>query len=119
MQGDVDLNSFTHEYMIVEQHEECYTRIKDDEKGKTRTLKHVFFGLVVARQRGRKSKQSFYYKYDLTDRAYLAPTSTDNTLAFLMANQAVVRTGQIVFDPFVGSASLLIPPAHFGALCFG
>lgn len=25
----------------------------------------------------------------------------------------------MVLDPFVGSGSLLIPPTHFGATCFG
>ncbi len=24
-----------------------------------------------------------------------------------------------MLDPFVGTGSLLIPPSHFGALCFG
>jgi tRNA (guanine10-N2)-methyltransferase len=31
----------------------------------------------------------------------------------------VVGEDDLVLDPFVGSASLLIPPTHFGAICFG
>ena len=36
-----------------------------------------------------------------------------------MCNQANVRDGSLVFDPFVGTGGLLIPPASFGAYTFG
>lgn len=36
-----------------------------------------------------------------------------------MCNQALVGEGSLVFDPFVGTAGLLIPPASKGALTFG
>lgn len=36
-----------------------------------------------------------------------------------MGNQGQVKSGDIVLDPFVGTGSLLIPPSHFGAVCFG
>lgn len=58
-------------------------------------------------------------KYQLGNRIYLGPTSTDNDLAFMMCNQANVEEGSYVFDPFVGTAGLLIPPASHGAVVFG
>lgn len=49
----------------------------------------------------------------------MGPTCTENTLAFLMANQGQVKEKDFVLDPFLGTGSLLVPPSHFGALCFG
>jgi len=36
-----------------------------------------------------------------------------------MCNQGAAKEASLVLDPFVGSGSLLIPPSHYGALCFG
>ena len=36
-----------------------------------------------------------------------------------MANQALVKPGDLVFDPFVGSGSLAIACTHLGAQLFG
>jgi len=58
-------------------------------------------------------------QYDLKNRIYLGPTSTDHSLSFLMCNQGAAKEASLVLDPFVGSGSLLIPPSHYGALCFG
>ncbi len=52
-------------------------------------------------------------KYDLRTRAYLGPTSCDNDLAFLMANQGAIKEGDFVLEPFLGTGGLLIPPSHF------
>lgn len=65
------------------------------------------------------SKTKFNYPYRLSNRIYLGPTSADNDLAFMMCNQAQVKSGDFVFDPFVGTAGLLIPPATMGAVVFG
>lgn len=58
-------------------------------------------------------------KYDLKSRMYLGPTSLDHELAFLMANLGLVRPGMMVLDPFVGTGSILVALAHFGAKCTG
>ena len=33
----------------------------------------------------------------------------DNEMSIVMANQALAKQGSIVYDPFVGTGSLLIP----------
>lgn len=38
----------------------------------------------------------------------------DTQLSLLMANQAKVKQGDFVFDPFVGTGSLLVSAAKFG-----
>lgn len=40
----------------------------------------------------------------------------DPTLSLLMSNQALVKNGDLVFDPFVGSGSLLVAAAKCGGI---
>lgn len=77
----------------------------------------MYFGIELGRNHIATAK--FNYKYELRKRIYLGPTSTDNDLAFMMCNQALVQEGSLVFDPFVGTGSLLIPPASKKAHIFG
>jgi len=79
----------------------------------------VFFGCVVASGRQSEHDAHFHFKYGLKVRPYLSPTCLDHELAFLMANQAKVTAGALVYDPFVGSGSIAIACAHFGALVIG
>lgn len=43
----------------------------------------------------------------------------DPQLSLIMANQAQVKKGDLVFDPFVGTGSLLISASQFGGYTFG
>ncbi len=36
-----------------------------------------------------------------------------------MATQALIRRGSLVYDPFVGSGSILIACTHYGGICTG
>ena len=40
-------------------------------------------------------------------------------IAMVMANMAQIKPNQLVCDPFVGSGSLLVACAHFGAHVMG
>lgn len=66
-----------------------------------------------------RDKRQEYNSYSLKKRLYLGPTSTSADLAFLMANQGLCKKGDVIFDPFVGTGSLLISCAHFGCVCVG
>ena len=55
----------------------------------------------------------------LKSRKFLGNTSMDPQLSILMANQAQVKKGDIIYDPFVGSGSLLITASLFGAYTIG
>ena len=50
---------------------------------------------------------------------YIGPTSLDHSLALILANLAGVRQGNLVLDPFVGTASILVACSYFGAFCTG
>lgn len=73
-----------------------------------------FFAREVART---ETKQ--FHKFDLKQRAYIGPTSTDANLCFLMSNLALVKKGSVVFDPFVGTGSILVSASYFGAFTMG
>ncbi|XP_030758341.1 tRNA (guanine(10)-N2)-methyltransferase homolog [Sitophilus oryzae] len=74
----------------------------------------VFFGRWVADGLRQLSK-----KLSLKTRKFIGNTSMDPQLSLLMANQAQIHDGDIVLDPFVGSGSLLVAAAQFGAYVFG
>ena len=66
-----------------------------------------------------KDGHSYFAKFDLNKRPYLGPTSTCHELAFLMANQAQVGPGDLVYDPFCGSGSIALACSYFGASVLG
>eukprot|EP00062_Callorhinchus_milii_P013995 gi/632962680/ref/XP_007897456.1/ PREDICTED: tRNA (guanine(10)-N2)-methyltransferase homolog [Callorhinchus milii] len=57
--------------------------------------------------------------YSVKKRHFIGNTSMDACLSFIMANHAQVRPNNLVFDPFVGTGSLLVACAHFGAYVCG
>lgn len=73
--------------------------------------KEYYFGKVIGTP---ITGKLFYNRFDLKERKYLGPTSTDNRLAFIMANLGRINSGDIVYDPFTGTGSLIIPPSYFG-----
>ena len=58
-------------------------------------------------------------QYSLKRRQYLSTTSMDAELALIMANVVHARPGALFFDPFIGTGSLTVACAHFGAMVFG
>lgn len=74
----------------------------------------VLFGRWLA-----DGRRAMLKEISLKTRTFIGNTSMDAQLSVLMANQAGVQAGDIVLDPFVGSGSLLVPPAMFGAFVMG
>ncbi|CAI2370942.1 unnamed protein product [Moneuplotes crassus] len=83
------------------------------------STEEYYMGIEVACMSWKNNTSNFYAKYDLKARPYLGPTSTSHELAFLMANQAELKEGDLVFDPFVGTGSILIACSALKAFCFG
>eukprot|EP00727_Mastigamoeba_balamuthi_P004014 m51a1_g1361 hypothetical protein (510) ;mRNA; f:393058-394748 len=82
--------------------------------GDRQALRHVYLGRRVA-----KGSRGLPELYSLSRREYIGSTSMNPELALIMANQALVAPGSLVYDPFVGTGSLLVACAHFGGLGFG
>ncbi|KAI5630926.1 putative RNA methylase family UPF0020 domain-containing protein [Phthorimaea operculella] len=70
----------------------------------------LFFGKMIA-----DGQRDLIQHYSLKKRQFIGNTSMDAQLAIIMANQAKVQPGDLVYDPFVGSGSLLVASAHFGS----
>ncbi|KAK8316847.1 hypothetical protein V6Z12_A13G070600 [Gossypium hirsutum] len=76
--------------------------------------RRIFFGREVG-----GADRKLLPTYQLKSRNYLGPTAMDAEMAFLMANQAQAAPGKLVYDPFVGTGSILVSAAHFGAMTMG
>lgn len=64
-------------------------------------------------------KRGIVHDLSLKTRKFIGNTSMEATLSLLMANQAMVKSGDLVFDPFVGTGSLLVAAAKFGGYVMG
>lgn len=65
------------------------------------------------------SNRGFVKEMSLKTRYFIGNTTMDPFLAFLMANQGLVKQHDLVFDPFVGSGGILCACAKFGAFVMG
>lgn len=65
------------------------------------------------------SSRDTILKYDLKKRRYISTTSLDAELSLVTANMALAAPGKLFYDPFVGTGSLPIACAHFGATTWG
>ena len=59
------------------------------------------------------------HKYNLSKRGFIGNTTMDPLLSLVMSNMAQVKQHSLVYDPFVGTGSLLVGAAHFGASVLG
>jgi tRNA (guanine10-N2)-methyltransferase len=110
-QGPVQCKDPDQMFWVLEQH----TPLPTGQVPSGSTPEKVYFGREVARSSSRR----LVTRCDLKRRKYLGPTSMDNELSLVMANMGLVRKGSVVLDPFVGTGSILVACANFGAFCFG
>jgi tRNA (guanine10-N2)-methyltransferase len=66
-----------------------------------------------------KGARDLAIQFDLKKREYISTTSMDAELTLITANLALSGPGKLIYDPFVGTGSLPLSCAHFGALAFG
>lgn len=107
--GKVDLRKPEHKFWFLEADSHTVNN------GLPPALENMYF---FGREIG-GGDRSLLAKYQLSKRKYLGPTAMDAEIAFLMANQALVKPGKFVYDPFVGTGSILVAAAHFGAITMG
>jgi len=74
----------------------------------------AFFGRLVGE--GQRQLMSLL---SIKKRKFIGNTTMDPQLALYMANLACVKPNDLVFDPFVGTGSLLLACAQFGAYSAG
>lgn len=65
------------------------------------------------------SRRDLIDSFTLKRRKYLGTTSMESEISFFSVNQGLVKNGSLVLDPFVGTGSLIVSAAYFGAKTFG
>lgn len=106
LQGRVNLKNPDHNFWLMETDE------NETNNGLPPVVKRrIFFGREIG-----VADRKLIPMYQLKTRNYLGPTAMDAEMAFLMANQAQAAPGKLVYDPFVGTGSILVSAAHFGAM---
>ncbi|CAL8069584.1 unnamed protein product [Calicophoron daubneyi] len=78
-------------------------------------LRHVYYGRLV----GSSDRRVMLNSYRLADRAYLGNTSMHVGLSGIMANCGLCEGGSLVWDPFVGTGSILLAASVWGAFGAG
>ncbi|KAH8925014.1 tRNA guanosine-2'-O-methyltransferase [Atractiella rhizophila] len=80
----------------------------------TSTLRRIYMGRKL-----REGQRKLLSLYSLKTRHYIGNTAMPPEISFLMANQAKACPGKLVYDPFVGTGSMLLSCAHFGSFVMG
>ncbi|RXM36622.1 tRNA (guanine(10)-N2)-methyltransferase-like [Acipenser ruthenus] len=75
---------------------------------------HIYFGRWIA-----DGQRELIRSYSVKKRHFIGNTSMDAGLSFIMANHCKVKANDLVFDPFVGTGSLLVACSHFGSYVCG
>ncbi|VEU19710.1 DEKNAAC100490 [Brettanomyces naardenensis] len=58
-------------------------------------------------------------RYEIAKRPYFGTTTFESELSLVTCNLALVKEGQLVYDPFVGTGSFALAAGHFGGYTFG
>ncbi|CAE6438525.1 unnamed protein product [Rhizoctonia solani] len=122
-QGKIDMNNPEFIMACIEEYPDSHgwPRHKRQVDGEFR---QVVFGRLIAEGTARKLIAAF----DVKKRSYYGNTSMEAEVSLLMANQTLLTNifsysqatpGKLIYDPFVGTGSMLYTAAHFGALVFG
>eukprot|EP00834_Sanchytrium_tribonematis_P005182 NODE_298_length_10484_cov_0.802600.p2 type:complete len:411 gc:universal NODE_298_length_10484_cov_0.802600:3447-4679(+) len=81
----------------------------------SRILKYIYVGIST----NIKTSHHLINRFDLKKRKYIGTTSMDSGLSLLMANCAKISKGDITYDPFTGTGSMLVVASYFGAFTIG
>merc|ERR1712000_150890 len=98
--GTLDIEDAENRFMIIADHTPKQLKI----------AKQWFFGRRIG-----ENCRSLLHRYTLSTRPFIGTTSMKPILSFLVANQALANKNSIILDPSVGTGSLILSCAHFGA----
>ncbi|KII92532.1 hypothetical protein PLICRDRAFT_155122 [Plicaturopsis crispa FD-325 SS-3] len=89
--------------------------LPQEKRAEHRELLQIYLGRLI--EDG--SARSLIAQYDVKKRTYFGNTSMESEISLLMANQGLASPGKLIYDPFVGTGSMVYTAAHFGAMVFG
>ncbi|KAG1697688.1 tRNA (guanine(10)-N2)-methyltransferase [Nymphon striatum] len=105
--GPIDLNNPDNTFYLLE-----FYGMNPNEASEQPVM--TYFGRLIRHGQRRK-----IIDFSLKKRKFIGNTSMDAGLSLIMANQAHVKEGSIIIDPFVGTGSLLVAAAEYGAYVMG
>ncbi|XP_028327486.1 tRNA (guanine(10)-N(2))-methyltransferase TRMT11 [Gouania willdenowi] len=106
-EGSVSLKSPEHIFCLLEDYGTDPNNIPEHPD-------YMYFGRWIA-----DGQRELIRSHSVKNRHFIGNTSMDAGLSFIMANHAKVHENHLVFDPFVGTGSLLVACSHFGAYVCG
>lgn len=109
--GQVSYTSPVHRFYLFVQHRLISTPPGAHSSAIHGPLMHVVYVVLLAESH----RSRLLHDYDLKRRPYIGTTSMPPEEALLMSNLARVQRGQLVYDPFCGTGSLLVAAANYGA----
>lgn len=92
----------------------CIFEMNDKKNANEPPMKEYYFGRQIT-----SGDRAMIDHFSLKTRVFIANTSMDPMLSLIAANTAKVTHNDIVYDPFVGSGSLLVSAAYKGAYVLG
>jgi len=113
MKGKIDLRNPECLVVIIEQYEPPVDNKKRNYESGDSLMNVTITRFICHGQR------RLIEKYAVKNRRLVGNTSMDAELSLFMTNLAQVRENSFVFDPFVGTGSMLLTSAHFGAMVLG
>uniref|UniRef100_A0A3B5B7J2 tRNA (guanine(10)-N(2))-methyltransferase TRMT11 n=1 Tax=Stegastes partitus TaxID=144197 RepID=A0A3B5B7J2_9TELE len=106
-EGTVSLKSPQHIFCLLEDYGTDPNNIPEHPS-------YIYFGRWIA-----DGQRELIRSHSVKNRHFIGNTSMDAGLSFIMANHARVKENDLIFDPFVGTGSLLVACSHFGAYVCG
>uniref|UniRef100_A0A1A7WHI6 tRNA (guanine(10)-N(2))-methyltransferase TRMT11 n=2 Tax=Iconisemion striatum TaxID=60296 RepID=A0A1A7WHI6_9TELE len=106
-EGTVSLTSPQHIFCLLEDYGTDPNNIPEHPN-------YIYFGRWIA-----DGQRELIRSHSVKNRHFIGNTSMDAGLSFIMTNHAKVKENDLVFDPFVGTGSLLVACSHFGAYVCG
>ncbi|WVR03593.1 hypothetical protein IAU60_000585 [Kwoniella sp. DSM 27419] len=115
LKGPIRLKNPEVEYVIVEDYDWEAVNTANARLVRDGKFRRVYFG----RRIGMGKARDLILKHEVKSRAYYGNTAMESTMSFLMATQALPAPGKLIYDPFVGTGSMLYAVAHWGAYVMG
>ncbi|KAA8591537.1 hypothetical protein FQN60_016911 [Etheostoma spectabile] len=106
-EGTVSLKSPQHCFCLLEDYGTDPNNIPEHPN-------YIYFGRWIA-----DGQRELIRSHSVKNRHFIGNTSMESGLSFIMANHAKVSENDLVFDPFVGTGSLLVACSHFRAYVCG
>ncbi|CAE7222933.1 unnamed protein product [Rhizoctonia solani] len=113
-QGKFDMNNPEFIMACIEEYPDSHGWPRHKRQVDGEFLQAIFGRLIVE-----GTARKLIAVFDVKKRSYYGNTSMEAEISLLMANQTLAAQGKLIYDPFVGTGSMLYTAAHFGALVFG